>query len=206
MRKDVGQSGFSLIEMVVVLATILILAGALLSVGKYLIVRANADLTTSGLEVIATALQQYYDDFEAFPFFTTDNMGTDVIDADGSGFLLDEYMHLVGGYTVTQGTIPAPAEDPGFDSSSALFYFLNKNPNSRKIVESLVDSLISSKDTGGQSIQMTLAATGQLIDLPRFVDAWGTSIRYEYIDGTAFPKLTSAGPDMTFGTPDDIVN
>jgi prepilin-type N-terminal cleavage/methylation domain-containing protein len=204
MRTGVGQSAFSLVELIVVLAVILILAGTLLGVGKYLMVRANADLTASELEVIATALQQYYDDFGKFPFFTMDNTGAYVTDADGSGFLLDEYMNIVG-YTVFQGDIPVPANDLGFDSSAALFYFLDKNPNSRKIVEALTDSLISSKDTSGQSIQITLAA-GQTIDLPRFIDPWGTSIRYEYIDGTAFPKLTSAGPDMTFGTPDDIVN
>ena len=73
MRTGVRQSAFSLVEMIVVLATILILAGALLGVGRYLTVRANIDLTNSELEVIATALQQYYDDFEKFPFDTDVN-------------------------------------------------------------------------------------------------------------------------------------
>ena len=211
MRSVVKQSGFSLIEMVVVVATILILAGALLGVGKYLKVRAAADLTRSELEVIATALQQYYDDFDGeFPFFTADNTGTDVTDGDGSGFLLDEYMNIVGGYTVISGTIPVPADDPGFDSSSALFYYLDKNPNSRMIVEALTDSLISNKDVSGLAINLRPAggaADGSDdIGLPRFIDAWGMSIRYEYTDGTAFPVLTSAGPDAAFDTPDDVTS
>ncbi len=215
MRKDVGQSAFSLIEMVVVLATILILAGALLSVGKYLIVRANADLTTSGLEVIATALQQYYDDFEAFPFDTPDTNGNGVFGDDYQVADLENGLQGIvsGVLPVYEAVNPLPPPDTvlvSSASSSALFYYLDKNPNSRKIIEVMVGSLISNKDAAGQPIKLRPAggaADGSNdIDLPRFVDAWGISIRYEYLDGTAFPKLTSAGPDMTFGTPDDIVN
>lgn len=211
MRTGVRQSAFSLVEMVVVLATILILAGALLGVGRYLTVRANIDLTNSELEVIATALQQYYDDFEMFPVTVKD------YNSDGTPDPYDE-KHLEYDLNGTvqpdnaideliakvSSDIPADSYAPA--SSSALFYFLDKNPNSRKIVEALTDSLISSKDVAGQSIQITLTATGQTIDLPRFIDAWGTSILYVYTDDTAFPILTSAGPDMTFGTPDDLTN
>lgn len=210
MRDRVRQSAFSLVEMVVVLAVILILAGALLGVGRYLTVRASVDLTKSQLEIIATALQQYYDDFDKFPF--------DTPDTNGNGFFGDDYLVAdleAGLQGVVSGTLPdyeainsTPPPDTfviSSASSAALFYYLDKNPNSRKIVEALTDSLISSMLTADQTIQIALTA-GQTIDLPRFIDAWGTSIRYEYIDGTAFPTLTSAGPDMTFGTDDDIVN
>jgi prepilin-type N-terminal cleavage/methylation domain-containing protein len=38
----------------------------------------------------------------------------------------------------------------------------------------------------------------------RVCDPWGTAIDYRYKDGDTFPELISAGPDKTFGTPDDI--
>lgn len=201
MRRSAEQSAFSLVEMLAVMAVILILAGVLLGVGKYMTVRASVDLTESELEVLATALQQYYDDYEglvAVPFpFVTDG----VTDADSSGYLLDEYLGITPPYSI-QGVIPSAQE---FSSSSALFYFLDRNPNSRRIVEALMDSLISNKDASGAAIKITIGSNPQ-IDLPRFIDAWGTSIRYEYLPGTAFPVLTSAGPDEQFDTSDDIVN
>ena len=51
----------------------------------------------------------------------------------------------------------------------------------------------------------------------RVIDAWGTTLRYDYYDELevplvavagkkTFPVITSAGPDKKFGTPDDISN
>ncbi len=194
MRRNAGQFGFTLVEMVVVIATILILASVFLGVGKYLTVRASIDLTASELEVLATALQQYYDDFEAFPFITN------VSDSDSDGYWLDEF---IGEYLAVQGTIPM---DIDFESSAALFYHLQKNTNTRMIINAMTDSLVTNKDASDINVQITLSATGEQVDLSRFIDAWGTSIRYEYADGTAFPVLTSAGPDEVFDTSDDVTS
>ena len=60
------------------MATVLILAGALLGVGRHMKIRAEINLVSSELEVLATALQQYYDDWDAFPFVTE-------MDTDGDG-------------------------------------------------------------------------------------------------------------------------
>ena len=216
MRRVVKQSGFSLLEMVVVVATILILAGALLGVGKYIKIRAEIDLTKSELEVLVTALQQYYTDWEAFPFVTDiDDDGDSFTDENSNGIFDDadtpDYDETVLEDPVAglNGTV-APGDaidnlDIAAASSAAMFYFLDKNPNSRKIAEALSDSLISNKDASGTAIEFTFA-TGETIGLPRFVDVWGNSLRYEYLPDTAFPILTSAGPDMKFGTPDDLIS
>jgi type II secretory pathway pseudopilin PulG len=188
MRRSDRQSAFSLLELLVVMATILLLAGALLGVGKYITTRASADLTESELEVIATALQQYYDDMGDFPPET-------VTQADFETALMGQTITFTSGSGIPDGV-------DGW-RSAALFYFLDRNPNSRKIIEALTDSLISSKNAAGVPIKITIGAN-PAIDFPRFVDAWGTSIRYEYATGMVFPVLTSAGPDKTFGTADDI--
>lgn len=208
MRNGVRQSGFSLMEMVVVIATILILASVLLGVGKRLMIRANIDLTSSGLEVLNTALQQYYTDFGKFPVTEKDITGDGIIDAYDESHL----KYDLSGTVAPNGTIDDlinNRNDPAAASSTALFYFLDQTSNSRMIVEALTDTLISSKDASGVAIKLRPAGGASDgsndIDLPRFIDAWGTSIRYEYLNGTAFPTLTSAGPDKKFATPDDIV-
>ena len=76
---------------------------------------------------------------------------------------------------------------------------------SRVIVEAVANSLVTNKDYSGADITITIGANPP-IDLPRYVDPWGMSIRYEYLPGTAFPVLTSAGPDKIFDTPDDITS
>lgn len=216
MRRVVKQSGFSLLEMVVVVATILILAGALLGVGKYIKIRAEIDLTKSELEVLVTALQQYYTDWEAFPFVTDiDDDGDSFTDENSNGIFDDadtpDYDETVLEDPVAglNGTV-APGDaidnlDIAAASSAAMFYFLDKNPNSRKIVDALTGSLVTNKDASGTTaIEFTFNVTHETISLPRFVDAWGNSLRYEYLPGTAFPIVTSAGPDGVMDTPDDV--
>lgn len=215
MRTDAAQSAFTLIEMLVVMATILILAGALLGVGKYLMVRAAVDLTESQLGVIDTALQQYYDDFDDFPFETDMDDDGDFFDDIGlpdykETDLEDDLSGTVDPDNaiddlIDDGNPDNDPDDPAAALSTALFYFLDNAPNSRMIIEALTDSLISNKDADGRDIKIELDS-GETIDLPRFIDAWGTSLRYEYAGGMTFPELTSAGPDTEFDTPDDIVN
>jgi type II secretory pathway pseudopilin PulG len=183
----------TLLEVVITLATILVLISALLGVGSYIKTRANIDLTESMLEVLSTALEQYYQDQvpNAFPFaadltYAKADLEGAVNGLNGnisSGTLLDEYA-----------------------SSAALFYFLNQTPSSRAIASAVSDTLITNKDAFGNDITFTFTLSGTTIDLPRYIDPWGTSIRYEYLPGTAFPTLTSAGPDRVFGTPDDITS
>jgi hypothetical protein len=93
-------------------------------------------------------------------------------------------------------------------SSTALFYFLDKHPPSRVIAEGISNSLVTNKDASGVDIKLEKlpVGSGLFVDLPRYVDPWGISIRYEYLPGAAFPVLTSAGPDKIFDTPDDITS
>ena len=184
------QSGFTLLELVVVITTILILTGALLGVGKYLTIRASVQLCQSQIEVICTALEQYYADNGTFPFVADTTYDQTAMEADLDG-----------------AVVPATAFnslEPAAISSTAAFYFLDQSSNSRKIIEALSGDLLTNKDTAGIDIRIILTASGETVDLPRFVDPWEMSLRYEYADGAAFPILTSAGPDKLFGTADDI--
>ena len=215
------QSGFTLMEVLVAIAIIFIVIGALLGVSRYVEIRAKTDLTRGMLEVLSTAMEQYYDDQspKAFPFDTPDKAPT------LNGFIGDDYVaaDLIADIdraspNPTYITVIAPGILPDHTStatgnwissasSAALFYFLDKDPSSRSIVSAVDNSLITNKDADGQDITMEIpAGSGNSVDLPRYIDAWGLSIRYVYLSGTAFPMLTSAGPDRVFDTPDDITS
>jgi prepilin-type N-terminal cleavage/methylation domain-containing protein len=199
------KKAFTLIEVVVSLAIILILAGALFSAGKYLKIRAEGQLTTSEIEIISTALGQYYDEYKVFPF-----SNRDVSPADGKPDPYDKaQLQLDIGCVVSpagsmlqemdrQGTLVSNA------SSAALFYYLDRYSKSREIIEAIAPRLITNKDAQSGAI-LTISIGGATpIDLPRFIDAWGMSLRYEYMSGYSFPVITSAGPDKIFGTKDDL--
>jgi type II secretory pathway pseudopilin PulG len=194
----------SLMEVLVALAVILVLISALTGVGSYVKTRASIDLTRSMLEVLCTSLSQYYDDFGDFPFDTD----TDAPE-DGT---LDDYLEAdlqidLNGLVDPAGSLveqDGNGTNVSTASSAALFYFLDKNPSSRDIVGAVDNSLVTNKDIDGNPIKVTIDGTDY--DLPRYIDPWKMSIRYEYLPGTAFPVLTSAGQDKIFNTPDDITS
>ncbi|RKY07207.1 MAG: hypothetical protein DRP56_06125 [Planctomycetota bacterium] len=208
MRCKRRQSGMSLMELLVALAVILILIGTLIGVGSHVKTRANLDLTRAMLETLSTALAKYHSDFGDFPFDTD-------VDGDGDLDVLDIYLqsHLEADLGGTVSPVNSLQEKDGNGdwistaSSAALFYFLDKNPSSQTIAAAVPNSLITNKDDSGAAIQFTFTAPpNNMIDLPRYIDPWKISIRYEYLTGTAFPVLTSAGPDKVFDTPDDITS
>lgn len=227
-----GQSGFTLVEVVVVITTVLILAGALLGLGRYLTIRSTVQLCQSQIGVVATALELYYDDYGQFPF-TTDT-GTDSYPAGGDGlddYLVDDLLgDLLGGaangalylYDTEAETSSALStgdelldtdgngDSVSYASSVSLFYFLDRSVNCRKIIEALSIELVTNVYDGDDvlTLRATDAASdgSEDVDLPRFVDPWGMSLRYEYLDGMAFPVLRSAGPDLIFDNADDVVS
>jgi len=198
------QLGFTLIEVLVTLAIILILAGALVGTGKYLRTRAERQLTQSEIEVICTALEQYYDQTnpKQFPPQVDNQSGME------KALFGDPPTQ---GITVVKGMHPVPDTDPATDDtgtvfwrSEAAFYFLNKVPQSKEILNSLSNRMLSNKDLNGVGLQVQIPAGGTTYDWVRFVDAWGTTLRYTYLSGDAFPVLVSAGPDKKFDTKDDL--
>ena len=67
MRKFYSQSGFTLSEVLIVVAILLILAGALVGFGKHLKQQARANLCECTIGIIVAAIEQYHDWHEAFP-------------------------------------------------------------------------------------------------------------------------------------------
>jgi len=191
MRLLCRKNGFSLVETLAVISVITILAAMVLGVGKHVKDQANIKLTKSTIDILVTAVEMYYQDEGRMPF-NTGSVGSD-------------YTSFGGNFTILTGSYVE------FDrSSEALYYYLSKSLNSKRLINTITDSLVTSKDAAGNYLSVEVYDSAGIlidtIDIPRFVDAWGNTLRYNYISGSTFCVISSPGKDKKYGTPDDINN
>jgi prepilin-type N-terminal cleavage/methylation domain-containing protein len=90
-----------------------------------------------------------------------------------------------------------PEDNPANAAAHSEFLYreLNSVPDSRKILEKIDNSSLEDKyrapgTTAGTAVEI--------------YDPWGIPLDYRYRPGENFPVITSAGPDKTFGTADDM--
>lgn len=200
MRKN----AFTLIEVLITLAIIMILVGALAGTGQYLRTRAGIQLTQSTIQIIDAALEQYHEQYRVFPFKNRDENGDAVADP-----YTVEHFEADLAAKITAGILTKKDKDEQIivwnaASSAALYYFLNRCGDSKAILDTLSDRMITTLDADGHQIKMDMG--GITYSVPYFIDAWGESLQYEYLDHYPYPKIMSAGPDKIFGTSDDLSN
>lgn len=192
------KNGFSTVELLTVIAILVVLASALLKIAKGVRTQAEERLTSGQIDIVVTALQQYYDD------------NYDDNDNHTFPFVADPCYMKTDLETDTGGTVdPASgAHEDEYSSSEAMFYFLDRSPNSSKIISAMSNTLISSMDQSGNSLAITIGtgAGAVTFNLVRFIDPWGKSLRYTYMADNAFPVIESAGVDGDFDTSGDNIS
>jgi prepilin-type N-terminal cleavage/methylation domain-containing protein len=192
------HSGFSMIEVLTAIAIIAVLASMVLGLGKRIKAQGRENFCKSEIDIIDLALKEYYDQHTGFPFVS--ELDPVLAPIYIQAVLLTDLDAEFG----ISGSI-VTLEDY-YASSEMLFYYLDqKCLNSRKLIEKLATSLKAVKTASGIRREY-LDGTTPVLDLVRFVDPWGNSLRYTYSAGDAFPIITSAGADGNFGTGDDIKN
>ncbi|MCF7956042.1 MAG: type II secretion system GspH family protein [Phycisphaerae bacterium] len=187
MRLLCRKKGFSIVEILTVIAVITVLAAMVLGVGKHVKEMGNIKLTKSTIDILVTAVEQYYQDEGRMPsnsFGGTPVIKTGSVESSWSG--------------------------------EALYYRLSQSYNSKRLINTIDDSLITSRDAAGDvltvDVTYTDPGTGTVtfietdLVLPRFVDAWGNTLRYNYSSGDTFCVISSPGKDKKYGTEDDINN
>lgn len=197
--KRIGRNkGFTIVELLTVLAILVILAGALLKVAKYVRDRASEGLTESTITVIVTALEQYHDDNGKFPFEADVNFVT--VDLQSS-------IETDLGLAANEVTITATNDDE-YASIEAMVYFLNRSYNSSQILSAISGKFITSKDSNGGALTAEWPVGGDTKTIPliRIVDVWGYAFRYAYASGESFPVIVSAGQDGDFSTAGDNIS
>ena len=191
------KNGFSMIELLTAIAILAVLVTILLGGGKRIREQANEKLAQGMIDVIVAALEQYYDLHDDFPFEANKNYVTDSASADPS--------HPEWNLEDDVGTVTAGVNENEYASSEALYYFLNRTPDCRRIIDTITDKQITNKDANGAVLKIIPTLSGNETDLIRFIDPWGKSLRYTYQAGDNFPLIESAGVDGDIDTDVDNI-
>lgn len=218
MLKD--KKGFTAVEVIVVVSIIAVILSMVIGVGRHIMEQARRRAAKSTIDIIVTAVEQYYDDNKNnMPFYTT---GIPLYDSDAATYLehfkKSDFESELGGLilTVIAGEHPdvfngiVTNSDDADWSSEALYHFLDKSPNSRRILSALNESFVTSLDNTGTALEVEIADglhpdPDDTVNMLRFIDPWGNSFRYRYNSGDSFCIITSAGPDGDFATAGDNV-
>ncbi len=202
------KTGVTLVEILVVVAIIAILATMVIGIAARIDNQAKERLAKSTIAIINAALGQFQDygyrykhsDYTGFEF------PLDCNDFDQNKLTNELEKALDKSILI----IPIGSHDPNYSGSEALYFFLSRVPESRKTLEKIDWSLLTSE--GSDKQDMIINIDGRGYPLYRFIDPWGTILRYDYYDeddpdkdeARTFPLITSAGPDGKFNTFDDI--
>jgi len=233
MNRTPGQRGFTLVELLVVAAIIVVLASALVGVGRRMLTLAQVKLARSTLEIVVTAIEQYRSELDRFPMEYLNSQPMPILSvpikdpfgkvikpafgqADLSDYLKDDLglNRMIPAGTLT--ILPKVIVRDDYAVSECLYYFLYQCPTSRRIVDTIADSQKTALDSDRNPRQAKynrVANQEVTITLIRLIDPWGSPFRYEFCRPTAtypsvptmsFPRITSAGPDRKFDTTDDL--
>jgi prepilin-type N-terminal cleavage/methylation domain-containing protein len=217
----VRKHGMTMVEILIAVAIVLILATGFFIVSGKAKTQSDAALVRETLTAMDTALQEYYDFTHTYPP-DVNYAGT------GNSRSLKDALHL-SGYPMPGDPCVVPPTagyqiDPQAESIEVLYYYLNRVPQSRRILDDLSTAAVTSRavrlDASGKPVASQIAdpnllitINGQNVSLFRVVDVWNMPLEYLRVrqspyttENTNFPLIRSAGPDKVFGTADDIVN
>jgi prepilin-type N-terminal cleavage/methylation domain-containing protein len=233
MKSYEHKTGFTLVEMIIVVAIIAILAMMVIGIaaridsqGKERLMKETFDLLDSALEEFADygyayELSRFNDDDER-DFYA----GLD-FPIDCNGFSKEDFETALADVLDVSVLVTAGDHEDDYSGSEALYFFLSKVPTCRKTLDKIhrpdkggiVKPLITNKDAKGVSMSIRVGGVDdEDHPLLRIADPWGTTLRYDYYDENennpddrekskrSFPLITSAGPDGIFGNSDDITN
>jgi prepilin-type N-terminal cleavage/methylation domain-containing protein len=230
MRSRRYKAGFTLVEMLIVVAIIAILATMVVGIASRIDTRSKENLAKSTIAILTAALEQFHDYGYNYPSPYSEFE----FPLDCNSFSVNELQTTLSsalGGAIVQITNHNEALNPKYREYSGcevLYFFLSRIPECRETLDKIDRSLITNvNDDGGE---ITILIDGREYPFFRVVDLWrergattkiGKTLRYDYYNEVPppldpgkikkmedtkrnFPVITSAGPDGKFDTTDDI--
>ncbi|MFA5239599.1 MAG: prepilin-type N-terminal cleavage/methylation domain-containing protein [Phycisphaerae bacterium] len=221
MKISKQQTGVTLIEILVVVVIIAILAAMVIGIASRIEIQGKDRVIKNTLELLDAALGEFGD----YGYNFKGSYSQLKFPPDCNGFL---ETNLEAAFQDALGATSTPIDggthdDPNYSGSEVMYFFLDRVPESKKILDKIGESLITQKGSNGSDMEITVnpgAADEKKYPLLRVIDPWGKTLRYSYYRNTqaettpssepeqdsprTFPVIISAGPDGVFGTDDDI--
>jgi prepilin-type N-terminal cleavage/methylation domain-containing protein len=222
MKTGSLKTGFTLIEMIVVIAIIAILVSMVVTITKRIDDQGKERLMKDTLVIIDSALEQFRD----FGYVYKNGYAGLTFPIDCNGFdvraTFENTLHdaLYSSAPPTIAISGWAQHDQSYSGSEGLYFVLSQVPDCRTTLDKIDRSLLTNKGIDKVTDINIIVSTGSTtITRPftRIIDPWKMPLRYDYYQkyntglpvpntNKAFPVITSAGPDKLFGTADDISN
>jgi prepilin-type N-terminal cleavage/methylation domain-containing protein len=110
---------------------------------------------------------------------------------------LGEYYDATGEFPLQP--VLATSRDLAVQHNQLVMEALESEASSREILNRI-------DGAARRNLYLAKRKDGQPDTVSEVYDPWGTAIDYVYSKGNSFPLLRSAGPDMVFGTKDDVAS
>jgi prepilin-type N-terminal cleavage/methylation domain-containing protein len=216
MKSCKYEAGFTLVEMLIVVAIIALLATMVVGLASRISNKTKEQFAESTIAIISAALEQFYDYGYSYPPpYSEFDFPLDCNDFSQAA-LETTLRNALGAVSVS---ISGGTHKNEYSGSEALYFFLSRVPECRAALDKIAGSLITNKDSYSNDLKLVI--DGKEYPLLRVADPWrergtttktGKTLRYDYYDEKTldprtkrnFPVITSAGPDGIFDTADDI--
>jgi prepilin-type N-terminal cleavage/methylation domain-containing protein len=226
MKSGTVKRGFTLIEVIMTVALIVILVSMVVGITKRIDDQNKERLCRNELALIDNALEQFRDFGFEYKISSPPYTPAQVAFFQGLNFPLD-----CSGFTTAsiQTTLNAALavsttisqvetiHDINYSGSEGLYFCLHQVPECRTTLDKIDKSLLTNKGSN-KTTDIFITVNSSTYPFTRIIDPWGTTLQYDYyVEVTppnipdmatrkTFPVITSAGADRKFGTNDDIFN
>jgi prepilin-type N-terminal cleavage/methylation domain-containing protein len=190
MKSGLLKRAFTLIEMILVVAIIVILVSMVVGVAKRIDDQGKERLCRNTLALIDNALEQfrdfgyeYKDPYFAGLVFPLDCNSFPVT----SGFPYLNLQDTLYRNIYPTAALPFPvviggAYDPNFSGSAAMYFILSQVPECRITLDKIDKSLLTNTGSDGSAINISINIGGVVTTLPflRINDPWKMPLNYDY--------------------------